>query len=250
MGEENFKKFKTLTRGEYILPFLLVFITLLLLVAIILLLSVFPWVFLTQGGIQGVKDWLIPIFGSASVIAVAIGSWLAINEFRLKIETEKRISDSSLIESNVRLLTHFSEMMKIAHSRYDPMISEKVIEGLFEKGIITADDYKDEKKIIFAVRKLDTAILTPSYGTASQDAAIGAIYTLGITHDDILLNAAIEGLRSICSYLTNDLASIEDPKLKEKPEFKAKYEMLKAKSEMTENYLKQLENHKKLIKGG
>ena len=145
---------------------------------------------------DGVQEWLIPLSGFVSMITVAIGSWLAVNNYRLSIEAEKRLNDSSTIESNIRLLTLFSKMMQMANCRYDPIISEKVIEGLFQNKIITENDFKDEVSIGKVSRKLDLSLLKPTYGLATQKAAIGAIYTLGKEHK-ILCDAAIVGLKQV-----------------------------------------------------
>jgi uncharacterized protein YfeS len=137
-------------------------------------------------GINGVHEWLIPISGFVSLITISIGSWLAVNNYLLNIETEKRLNESTTIQSNIDLLTHFSKMMQIANSRYHPIISEKVIEGLFQNKILTEKDFLE----------LEQAILSPSYGLATQTAAISAIYTLGKEHE-ILRQAAIKGLTSL-----------------------------------------------------
>jgi hypothetical protein len=170
-------------------------------IAIILLtpLISFGIYFSLNHNLNGIQDWLIPVSAFEFLITAAIGSWVAVNNYALKIETEKRLSESSSIESNVRLLKLFSEMMQISNCRYEPILSEKVIEGLFNKGIITANDYKnpqspDNIKLISA--KLETAIITPAHGLASQESAIAAIYTLG-RDNAILLDAAIDGLTSV-----------------------------------------------------
>ena len=137
-------------------------------VAIIILLPIIVlFIIYSNQGFQGIKDWLVPIFGYISLITFSIGSWVAVNNYRLKIETEKRLSNNSLIESEVRLLTLFSEMMQVAHARYNPIESEKGVEGLFERGIINTDDYKDMTSLNFAKTKLETAILVPAYGIKS-----------------------------------------------------------------------------------
>jgi hypothetical protein len=92
--------------------------------------------FYLNKNLNGIQDWLIPVSAFEFLITAAIGSWVAVNNYALKIETEKRLSESSSIESNVRLLKLFSEMMQIANCRYEPILSEKVIEGLFNKGIM------------------------------------------------------------------------------------------------------------------
>jgi hypothetical protein len=172
-------------------------------VVIILSFSLIPLIFVLQNqGISGIKEWLLPISGFVSLITVAIGSWLAVNNYLLNIEAEKRLNDSTTIESNINLLTHFSKMMQMANSRYDPILSEKVIEGLFQNKIINAEDFKDEASIKIASRKLEYSLLTPAYGLATQKAAIGAIYTLGKEHY-ILREAAIEGLISVKDIFIN-----------------------------------------------
>jgi hypothetical protein len=152
-------------------------------------------------GPVGIKDWLIPVSGFVTLITIAIGSWLAVNEYLLKVDIEKRLKNTAQIESNIQLLTLFSKMMLMANSRYDPILSEKVIEGLFQNKIISSDDYVDVNNgFLVARKKLDTALLTPSYGSASQDAAIAAVYKLGKANE-ILREPAIEGLSSVKSYV-------------------------------------------------
>jgi hypothetical protein len=153
------------------------------------------FIYLYQG-LAGIQQWLIPISGFVSLITISIGSWIAINNYRLNIQAEKRLNDSSTIESNVRLLTHFSKMMQIANSRYKPVLSEKVIEGLFQNRLVTENDFKDDASIQKLSRKLQLAIFIPPYGLAAQNASIGAVYTLGKEHA-ILRDAAIEGLTEI-----------------------------------------------------
>jgi len=166
-------------------------ILLILVIPIVLLIFVF-----CNQGIDGVQEWLIPLSGFVSLITVAIGSWLAVNNYRLSIKAEKRLNDSSTIESNIRLLTLFSKMMQIANCRYDPILSEKVIEGLFQNKIITENDFKDKASIEKVSKKLELSLLEPVYGLATQKAAIGAIYTLGKEHN-ILCDAAIDGLKEV-----------------------------------------------------
>jgi len=158
--------------------------------------------FYLNHNLNGIQDWLIPVSAFEFLITAAIGSWVTVNNYALKIETEKRLSESSSVESDVRLLKLFSEMMQIADNRYDPILSEKVIEELFNKGIITANDYNPEN-VILLNRKLKTAIITPGYGLSAQEAAIAAIYTLG-RKNVILLNAAIDGLESVKLRFGND----------------------------------------------
>lgn len=155
-------------------------------------------VFLKQGP-NGVQEWLIPISGFVSLITVAISSLLAVSKYRLSIEAEKRLNVASTIESEIKLLTHFAQMMQIANARYDPILSEKVIEGLFQNKFINETDFKDENgdcSFEKVYQKLELALLNPAYGLATQKAAIGAIYTLG-KENPILCDVAIEGLKAV-----------------------------------------------------
>ena len=147
-------------------------------------------IFLFAGGLSSVFSSLVPISGFIALMSIAVSSWIAVNNYRLKIETEKRLNDASLVKSNVRILTLFSKMMQMANSRYDPIMSEKVIENLFQYKMITPDDYQ-AGNLPLARIKLETAVITPPYGEATQVAAIGAIYALG-KENPILLDALLE----------------------------------------------------------
>jgi|GEM_PF-4653962 len=150
-------------------------------------------IYLIQGSIEGIKDWLVPVSGYVSLISIAAGTWLAVNEYRLKIQTEKRLTDASIVQSDIDLLVHFSKTMNIAQCWSEPIVSEKAIEKLFDKVIVSEGKSVDVAKIR---EILVAAILIPPHGRIAQDAAIGAIGTLGKRHD-ILIDAAIEGLNSI-----------------------------------------------------
>jgi flagellar biosynthesis component FlhA len=146
-------------------------------------------------GLTGVQQWLIPISGFVSLITISIGSLLGIYNYRLNVQAEKRLNDSTTIESNIRLLTLFSKMMQISNSRSEPVLSEKVIEGLFQNKLVTENDFKDEASFQKLYKKLQLSVIPP-YGLATQKASIGAVYTLGKEHS-ILRYAAIEGLKEV-----------------------------------------------------
>jgi hypothetical protein len=112
-----------------------------------------------------------------------ISSWLALRQFRLKLQSEK-------VEQDIKLTKTFSEIMNIANGRKDEILSEKYIEKLFEKGIISKDNYD---KII---KTPDFAIFTIPVGSAAQDAAIASIASLGKRHE-VLKDSAIQGLESL-----------------------------------------------------
>ena len=151
--------------------------------------------------IQDIKDWLIPISASFTLISVGVSSWLAVKDYRLKLKAEERLRYSSQVEADVRLIKLFTEIMDIAHARRSHYLSEKVVEGLFQQGIITKEDFNDPKDPSFkeVFRKLETAILVPPVGKAAQDAAIAAIYSLA-KRNEILRDVAFQALESMKSF--------------------------------------------------
>ena len=40
------------------------------------------------------KEWILVVSGSFTLISVAIGSWLALKEYRLKLKAEARAANS------------------------------------------------------------------------------------------------------------------------------------------------------------
>jgi hypothetical protein len=58
--------------------------------------------------------------------------------------------------------------------------------------MITENDLLSDK----GKKKIEAAVITPMYGTAAQNAAIGAIYRLGMDNK-VLREAAIQGLTNI-----------------------------------------------------
>jgi hypothetical protein len=191
MSSFNLKEIMKQNQHNSILWIGVLFIFLVLFIPLIL-------VYFSDGS-NGLEELLVPLSGFVALGSIAISSWLAVLGYRLKLESEKRLNDASTIQSNVILLKSFIQMMLIANSRYDPILSEKVIDNLFQNKIITAEDYQNNEKIAFAKEKLETSLIIPHYGIASQEAAIGAIYSLG-KDNPILLDAAIGGLTSIYSW--------------------------------------------------
>jgi hypothetical protein len=144
-----------------------------------------------------IKDWLIPVSTFAGIVATAVGIWLSLRDWRLKVQAETRLKDSAEVEAQVTLLKLFTEIMTIAHARGGYYVSEKAIELLLSQGVaqrlpagtnVRVKDFLEEG-----------AILTIPVGAAAQDAAIAAIFVLGKRHE-VLRDVAIQALRSLCSF--------------------------------------------------
>ncbi len=153
--------------------------------------------------VSSVKDWLIPVSVFISLIAVTVKFWQASNDFRLKVQAEARRDKSAEAESDVKLVKLFAEIMNIAHGRSGYIVSEKAVELLFQKGIISIEDFKNPA--VANSKIADSSIITLPVGAAAQDAAITAIAILGKKHT-VLKDMAIQGLESL-KHVKNDLAT-------------------------------------------
>jgi hypothetical protein len=152
--------------------------------------------------INQIKDWLVPISSFIALITVSISAWLSLKEYRIKLKAEARLSRSAQVEADVRLLKVFTEIMDIAHARRGSIVSEKSIEEMFDKGILTKDDFDDLKKLN---EKIETvSVLNLPVGRSAQEAAIAAIATLVKRHPDVLKEPGIVGLQSLRGWLKPD----------------------------------------------
>ena len=106
----------------------------------------------------------------AAVVAI-IGSASWIWEYRLKVRAERRLAESAEIESQIKLLSLFTEIMTIAHGRGGYKVSEKAIEKILSPE--TLNLFKPGSRELSDLLR-DSLIRIP-VGEASQDAAIAAI---------------------------------------------------------------------------
>lgn len=144
-----------------------------------------------------VKEWILVVSGSITLLSVAISSWLALRQYRLKLKEEERLSASARTETDIRLVKAFSELMDVAHARSGHVLSEKTVECLFSRGAITEQELADPESLN---RKLKTAAVMPlPVGLAAQDAAIAAIATLGARHE-VLRRPALQALQSLAIF--------------------------------------------------
>lgn len=156
--------------------------------------------------LSDIGNWLVLLSEFIFLITLSVSSILAVRTFQLKVKEENRLRESSVIESNTRLFTLFSEMIQIADSRNAPIVSEKVIEELFRNNLINSKDFETSDgngNFSDVQKKLETAILIPPYGLSTQVATVSGIFTLGKEHP-ILRDAAIAGLASISLRFKND----------------------------------------------
>ena len=93
-----------------------------------------------QGSYEVLSDLLVPITTIITLLSVSIGIWISLRQYRLKVKEEIRISKTAQSENDIKLLSLFSETIDIANGRKAHIISETVLEKLFEKGIISKED--------------------------------------------------------------------------------------------------------------
>lgn len=147
----------------------------------------------------GLKEWILIVSASVSMIAVAIGIWMSLREYRIKLQAERRQQRSAEIEAEIRLQTLFSELMKIANGRSGYQVSERAVDFLLQH--LKADS--GDINIANLNRTIEElAILTLPVGSASQDAAVAAIAALTLRHEE-LEEPGLRALESLCNPVTS-----------------------------------------------
>ena len=136
-----------------------------------------------------IRDWLVSLSTAAGIVSVAVGVLLALREYKLKVRAEVRLALSAQVESDVKLLKLFVEIMEVAHARgQSVVVSEKLFEAMLPK--LQAAGVSDVK---------DAAVITLPVGVAAQDAAIAAICELGKKHL-FLRPVALRALESLSTF--------------------------------------------------
>jgi hypothetical protein len=87
-----------------------------------------------------------------------------LRQYRLKLKSEK-------IENDIKLIKAFCDLLNLAHARSLTNYSEKFLDKLFEKEVISKADF-DKLDLNQKIEK--TALITP-VGSAAQDAVNGKV---------------------------------------------------------------------------
>lgn len=155
--------------------------------------------------VEDMQAWILVATGAISLISLTIGILLTLREYRLKVDAERRQKRSSEVESDVRLLTIFTELMSIANGRSGYIFSDKTAEfvmGQLDDALVSVDS--ENAKLILneeALRKFhevvqDVAVMRYPIGSGQQDAAVAAIASLCRRHPQ-LRAVGLQGLRSL-----------------------------------------------------
>ena len=165
------------------------------------------------------KDWILVISASVSMISVAIGIFVTLGQYRMKLRDEKlksqqeerlaasaraeeaRLALSTRADVDIRLFKSFAELMDLAQGRRGNVVSEKAMEELFKLKLITEKDFSEDfTKVQTGSQKFQEYAVVPiPVGLAAQEAAIAAIATLAKDYP-VLQKAALRGLKSMKEY--------------------------------------------------
>jgi hypothetical protein len=141
-----------------------------------------------------IKEWLIPISTFIGVISTAVGIWLSLKEYRLKLQAETRLAESTRAETDIRLLQLFTEILYIATGRKGgATFSKEILNLLVQKNVLTEEDYKDIDRLVYKITK--GSFIAQGVGISSVEAAFASIATLAIQHP-VLYNSALQALES------------------------------------------------------
>ena len=152
----------------------------------------------TQMNPADIKDWLVPISSFILIISTSVGVWLSLKEYRLKLQAETRLTESTRAETDIRLLQLFTEILYIATGRRgEAIFSKEILDLLIQKNILTEDDFKDLDKLKSKISQ--AAIIAQVPGESSSNAAFASIATLAKRHP-VLYESAIEALESFRNF--------------------------------------------------
>ena len=119
------------------------------------------------------REWGIALTTIGTIVTVGFGAWRTLKELRLKAEAVK-------VETDIKLIKHFTEVMDIANGRSGYQVSEMAIEKLFDEKVISDADKQNAGDV---KKKIDeVAIITLPVGRAAQYSAIASITTLAKEH--------------------------------------------------------------------
>jgi len=149
-----------------------------------------------QNLVDDLSRVIIPLTGLLGIIGSSVAVIITLRQIKLKsIEQTENLRNQN-IESEIKLVKLLTEIMDIAHSRGETEISREIIEHIIAK-TKNIDDETERSKMVKIIN--ETAFLTKPKGLAAQDAAIAAIYTLGINHK-VLFEPALKGLESLSKF--------------------------------------------------
>ena len=144
------------------------------------------------------------------IIGALISAFVLLCQQRTKAKAQVVLLESQRIESQVKLLKTFTELMDIAHARKGTVVIESILSDIkIDMGKLGDDNYSENLKKIIE----ELAIYSGPVGKGAQYAAIASIYSLA-KNNPVLLIPAIKGLESISKFVKEDFVNdyLEDLK--------------------------------------
>jgi ethanolamine ammonia-lyase small subunit len=138
-----------------------------------------------------IREWIMTISASITMISIAVGVWSTLAEYELKLRAEQRLAESARAETDIRLVKAFSELILTASGRSEYVLSETTIEKLFESGAISAVDLNDPEALNDKLQL--AASFSQRIGMTTATAATTAIAALAQRHE-VLRDSGIKAL--------------------------------------------------------
>ncbi len=128
-----------------------------------------------------IKEWILILSTSITMLSVALGSWLTLSQYRLKLEAEERLARTSQIETNIQMVSALKDLMSDAGGRSGHYFSEQVAEALLSKETFplgTAEDVDRLNKVI-----KDGAVIRLPVSIAEGQSALVSVCELAKRHE-------------------------------------------------------------------
>src|SRR3954452_5418823 len=108
--------------------------------------------------LAAVRDWILVLSASATLLSVAASVWLGVQQYRLKLKAEERLARSAQAETDLRLLSAFADLVQDATSTGKYRVSETLLKFLIDSGHLTRADLDNPSAL--RTKITTTAMLT------------------------------------------------------------------------------------------
>jgi hypothetical protein len=126
--------------------------------------------------LPALREWLLTLSGSATLLSLALSVWLGVQQYRLKLKAEERLARSTQAETDLRLLNAFVALIQDAASTGRYEVSETLIRFLIDSGHLSAADLKDP--VAYRQKIADGATVAVTVGLTHSRMACLAIGVL------------------------------------------------------------------------
>lgn len=93
------------------------------------------------------KEWILVVSGSATLLSIAASVWLGVQQYRLKLKAEERLARSEQAETDLRLLAAFVELIQDAAQTGRYRVSETLVKWLIDGGHLSKADLENTNAV-------------------------------------------------------------------------------------------------------